>query len=169
MAKIEFMAAVSDNNVIGREGELPWHFAEDLRRFVKFTKKHVIIMGVNTFESLAGPLEDRMNVVISTTENYRGPNLMTFKTFEEALAHFHDEGKVYVIGGQQLFDYVLDRYTVPVINLTRICKHFDGDRFMPKFDFENEEIELIAWSKKLKCKYAFITYRNCTKRRDLND
>ena len=33
MAKISLIAALSENNVIGRDNQLPWNIPEDLKRF----------------------------------------------------------------------------------------------------------------------------------------
>lgn len=42
----KIIAAVSENNVIGIEGKIPWRIPEDLRRFKELTTPHPIIMGL---------------------------------------------------------------------------------------------------------------------------
>jgi dihydrofolate reductase len=47
------------NNVIGRDGELPWRLPEDLKRFKQLTSGKPVIMGRLTYESIGKPLPDR--------------------------------------------------------------------------------------------------------------
>ena len=42
---ISIIAAVAENGVIGRGGQLPWHLSDDLQRFKRLTMGHTIIMG----------------------------------------------------------------------------------------------------------------------------
>jgi dihydrofolate reductase len=48
---ISIIVAASTNDVIGRDGELPWHLPDDLRRFRQLTTGKPIIMGRKTHES----------------------------------------------------------------------------------------------------------------------
>ena len=65
------IVAVSENNVIGRGLEIPWHFKEDLKRFKKLTLNHNVIMGRKTYEAILNrinkPLPQRKNIVMSNT------------------------------------------------------------------------------------------------------
>jgi thymidylate synthase/dihydrofolate reductase len=66
--KIELVAAISKNGIIGLNGTLPWNIPEDLRHFRELTAGHVVIMGHNTWTSLPArvkPLPDRINIVLS--------------------------------------------------------------------------------------------------------
>ena len=73
---IHMIWAQDNNNAIGRDGTLPWHFSEDLKNFKKLTTGSPIIMGRKTWDSLPiKPLPDRRNIVLSSTkkediENY---------------------------------------------------------------------------------------------------
>ena len=49
------IAAVSQNGVIGRQGDLPWRLPEDLKWFKKITMGGILLMGRKTWESLPGP------------------------------------------------------------------------------------------------------------------
>jgi len=48
--RISIIAAVAENGVIGRQGQLPWRLSDDLRRFKQRTMGHTIIMGRRTWE-----------------------------------------------------------------------------------------------------------------------
>jgi len=62
---ISIIAAMSQNNVIGKDNRLPWSVPEDLKAFKEITSGHPVIMGRKTFESLKGSLPNRKNVVLA--------------------------------------------------------------------------------------------------------
>ena len=69
--KLSLIVAVSENNVIGRDGDLPWHLSSDLRRFKRVTMGHVMLMGRKTWESIGRPLPGRTSIVISRQAGYQ--------------------------------------------------------------------------------------------------
>ena len=67
MSTISIIAAIADNNAIGKNQQLLWHLPADMKHFKELTTGHAIIMGRKTFESLPnGPLPERKNVVLTT-------------------------------------------------------------------------------------------------------
>jgi dihydrofolate reductase len=70
---ISIIVAASSNDVIGRDGELPWHLPDDLMNFKRLTTGKPIIMGRKTYESIGRPLPDRQNIVITRNANYEAP------------------------------------------------------------------------------------------------
>ena len=68
---LTIIAAMSENRVIGRAGDLPWRLPDDFKRFKRLTRGHHVIMGRKTFESLpGGALTDRVNLVITRQSGY---------------------------------------------------------------------------------------------------
>ena len=63
--KIVLVAAIGDNSVIGREGQLPWRLKSDLQHFRKLTLNCPVIMGRKTHESIGNLLEGRTNIVLT--------------------------------------------------------------------------------------------------------
>ena len=61
------IVAISENSVIGKNGDLPWKISEDLKWFKKITLGHTLLMGRKTWESLPGALPRRENWVLSST------------------------------------------------------------------------------------------------------
>lgn len=59
------IVAVDRNLAIGKGGSLPWHYSSDMKFFRAQTTGHVCVMGRNTWGSLAKPLPNRLNVVLS--------------------------------------------------------------------------------------------------------
>lgn len=65
--RLSIIAAISENCVIGKDGQIPWHLKDDWRRFKERTLGHVIIMGRKTHESIGRPLSGRTNIVNTRT------------------------------------------------------------------------------------------------------
>ena len=62
---ITIIAAIANNNVLGKDNQLIWHIPADLKRFKRETSGHHIIMGRNCFESIGRPLPKRTNIIIT--------------------------------------------------------------------------------------------------------
>lgn len=66
---ISLIVAASENDVIGRDGALPWRLPKDARRFRELTTGHVVVMGRVTYDSIVAalgrPLPDRASVVVT--------------------------------------------------------------------------------------------------------
>lgn len=60
---MKLIVAVSENGVIGRNGEIPWHVPKDFAWFKAFTTGRIIAMGKNTFKSV-GLLPGRTTIVL---------------------------------------------------------------------------------------------------------
>ena len=56
---LSHIAAISQNKVIGADGDLPWDIPEDMKFFREKTSGHIIVMGRKTFESFPKPLPNR--------------------------------------------------------------------------------------------------------------
>ena len=61
---ISHVVALSNNNVIGVDNNLPWNLKTDLSHFKKYTTNKVIVMGRKTYESIGRPLPNRTNQTI---------------------------------------------------------------------------------------------------------
>ena len=87
---------------IGKNGSLPWHLPDDLKRFKQLTINHPIIMGRKTFESIGRPLPTRENIVLSRQVDYLPSGCVKVSSLAEAFDK--TEGKdVFVIGGENVF------------------------------------------------------------------
>ena len=67
MIVISHVVALSNNNVIGVNNDLPWILKKDLAHFKEYTTNKIIVMGRKTFESIGRPLPNRLNFVVSKT------------------------------------------------------------------------------------------------------
>ncbi|MCH2117225.1 MAG: dihydrofolate reductase [Pirellulales bacterium] len=131
------IVAVSENGVIGRGGDLPWHLSADLRRFKAITMGHTLMMGRKTWESIGRPLPGRQMVILSRQENYRVDGAEVVPDFDKGrqLAEAHGETEVFVIGGAEIYRQALSK--VERLYLTRVHASVEGDTCLPEIAWEN--------------------------------
>ena len=129
---VSLVVAAAKNNVIGRDGELPWHLPDDLRHFKRLTTGKPIIMGRRTFESIGRPLPDRHNIVMTRDPDYTAGDCDVVTSASDALKLAGDDSEVMVIGGGQVYRDFLPR--ADRIYLTRVQAEIDGDTHFPEID-----------------------------------
>ena len=129
---VSLVVAAAKNNVIGRDGELPWHLPDDLRHFKRLTTGKPIIMGRRTFESIGRPLPDRHNIVMTRDPDYAAAGCDVVTSVSDALKLAGDDTEVMVIGGGQVYRDFLPR--ADRIYLTRVQAEIDGDTYFPEID-----------------------------------
>ena len=135
---ISIIVAVSYNNVIGRNGNLPWQVKADLDYFKEITDGHLIVCGRKTHESilkrLGHPLKNRKTIIMTKQSDYEVPkDCVKVSSWEEALKASEGKKKVFVIGGEEIFKIALPYFQK--IYITRINKIVDdGDAFFPKYN-----------------------------------
>ena len=132
MPGVALIAAVATNRVIGAGNRLPWHLAEDLKRFRALTLGHAVIMGRKTWESLPRALPERQNIVVTRQRDYAAAGAEIAGSFAEALALVRRPGPVFCIGGGELYRAALPYATT--LHLTEIARDFDGDAQFPPFE-----------------------------------
>lgn len=136
------IAAVADNNVIGKNNQLPWHLKTDLQRFKKLTENHTIIMGRRCFESIGKPLPNRTNVVVSSNTDLEIPGCIVKPSLQYAAdyANSRYDSTPFIIGGGTLYRQAIN--LVNVLYLTRVHTIIeDGDIFFPELDMSKWDIE----------------------------
>ena len=158
---ITIIAAVANNNVLGKNNELIWHIPADLKRFKKQTSGHHIIMGRKTFESLGKPLPNRVNVIISRNNNFSTPEgCVLVNSLEEALEIAKNDSNPFIIGGAQI--YAEGIKFADKLDLTHVYHDFEGDVFFPEIDMNIwEEIsrEHFEAGEESNYNYSFVSYR----------
>ena len=156
---ITIIAAVAENNELGKDNALIWHLSNDLKRFKRLTSGHHIIMGRKTFESFPKALPNRTNVVITRDLNYTAENAVVVHSLEEAFTIAKHDNQPFIIGGGEIYRQSLD--LADKIELTRVHHSFEADTFFPEIDLTKwEEISSEECFKddKHDYDYTFITY-----------
>ena len=114
----DIIVAVSKNNIIGVNNDIPWNYKEDMSFFKKITtsngKKNIIIMGYNTWISIGRVLPNRINIVINrdakTELDKIKNNLYYSNNFNNLLIKIRNEFpdySVFVIGGEKIYNEAL--------------------------------------------------------------
>lgn len=136
------VAAVADNLVIGRDGELPWDsLPEDKQQYRARIADAPVILGRRTFESMLDDLPGRAQIVLSRTEReYDIETAYHAGSVEEAVDIAASLGAetAYVIGGADvyaLFQPHLDRMV-----LSRVPDEYDGDAYYPEWNPDDWEL-----------------------------
>ena len=68
--QLSIIVAMNKNQVIGKDGALPWHISSDLKNFKKITMGKPILMGRKTHESIGKPLPGRENIILTENKDY---------------------------------------------------------------------------------------------------
>lgn len=132
MRTIVLIAAVAENNALGKENQLVWHLPNDFKRFKELTSGHHIIMGRKTFESFPKPLPNRTHVVITRQKNYAPTGCIVVHNLEDALAICPPNETLYIIGGGEIYQQAL--IYSHKIEITKVHAEFEADTFFPKIN-----------------------------------
>lgn len=135
------IVAVSDNNVIGKNGDMPWHLKTDLQRFKKLTDGHCIIMGRKCYESIGRPLPNRTNIVVSSNQDLIIPGCVVKPSLQFAADYANSKNDLtpFIIGGGTLYRQAIN--LVNYLYLTRVHTTIeDGDTFFPDINMDQWEI-----------------------------
>ena len=135
---ISFVVASDRNNVIGKNGALPWRLPDDMKRVRELTMGKPLIMGRRTYESIGRPLPGRTSIVLTRDPEFHPEGVRVARTPDEALAHAAGAPEVIVFGGAQVFRRFLplaDR-----IYLTVVDADVGGDTY---FDFARTDWRVV--------------------------
>lgn len=134
--RISLIAAVSENNVIGDHGRIPWDLPEDLQHFRTITLGKPIIMGRKTYESIGHPLPKRQNIVITRQKDFIAEGCEVVGSLEDALqVAGKDSEEVFVIGGGEIYREAFPK--ADRVYLTRVHATIEGDAYFPEFHPEH--------------------------------
>ena len=163
--KLSLIAAVSDNGVIGRDGQLPWHVPGDLRFFKRVTMGKPVIMGRRTWESIRKPLPGRTNIVVTRQRDYLAEGAEVVGTLEDALtlatqvATRDGVEELMVVGGEELY-----RLALPVADrlyITEVHVDVQGDARFPTWDrsaWVERRRERMPADDETGTEYSFVVY-----------
>ena len=138
--KIVLVAAIGDNSVIGRDGQLPWRLKSDLQHFRKVTMNRPLIMGRKTLESIGKPLPGRTNIVLTRDLALVARGAVLATSLDAALSFARTDAakrgvdEIMIIGGSDIF-----AATMPMadrLEITHVHASPEGDVQFPPIDPE---------------------------------
>ena len=130
--RISLIVAAAENNVIGRDGDLPWHLPVDLRFFKNTTMGHPVIMGRRTWESFEGGLPGRACIVVTRNQDLELEGASVATSLEGALAEAGNAQDVFIAGGGEIYRMAMEM--ADRIVLTRVHAQINGDATFPTLD-----------------------------------
>ena len=162
MSTITIIAAIANNNALGKDNDLIWHLPADLKRFKKVTSGHHILMGRNTFESIGKPLPNRTTVIITRNLEYKSAGCLVVDSIEKALDVAKNDAQIYIIGGAQIYKQTIASNLVDQLDITQVHHSFEADVFFPEIDpkiWIEISRENFKADEKNKYDYSFISYK----------
>ena len=156
--RISIIVAYAANRVIGKNGGMPWHLSEDLKRFRQITMGHHIVMGRKTWESIGRVLPGRKLIIISRKSGYDVAGAKVVDSLDAAISAARGDSEIFIIGGGEIYALVLpiaDR-----ILATEIDRKYEGDTYFPELDKEiwRETARELPRDDADRFGYSFVTY-----------
>ncbi|HEY7458067.1 MAG TPA: dihydrofolate reductase [Xanthobacteraceae bacterium] len=136
--RLAIVAAVAENGVIGRDGELPWWLPGDLKHFKTLTIGKPVLMGRRTFRSIGRPLPGRSNIVLTHDRTFEAPGVLVARHLADGLMIAADEAErlhadeIMVIGGSALYAETLPR--AERLYITEVHASPPGTTHFPHFE-----------------------------------
>lgn len=131
---LSLIVAISENNAIGKAGDLLCHLPNDLKYFKQQTTGATVVMGKNTFLSLPRrPLPNRRNIVLTRDTNFAYENTEVAHSVEQLQSMLATDENTFIIGGGQVYQQFLT--LVDTLYITHIHHTWeDADTFFPEID-----------------------------------
>jgi len=157
---VTIIAAIAENNALGKDNQLIWHLPADLKRFKKMTLNHVVIMGRKTLESLGKPLPNRTNILVTRDKNYKAEGCVVVNSLKEALeAAAKEDENPFILGGAEIYKQALP--FTDKLDVTFVHHQFDADVFFPEIDkkiWKETSREDFKADENNKYDYSFVTF-----------
>ncbi|EAR00861.1 DfrA [Maribacter sp. HTCC2170] len=155
------IAAVGENNALGKDNDLLWHLPDDFKRFKQLTTGHYIIMGRKTFESFPKPLPNRTHIIITRDENYKveHPECRVVHSLENAIKLTKNDKNPFIIGGGEI--YKQGEKFADKLEITRVHENFNADTYFPEVNeniWKLVESEYHPKNEKHKYDFTYLTY-----------
>ena len=157
---ITIIAAIANNNALGKDNQLIWHLPADLKRFKSITAHHHVIMGRKTFESLGKPLPNRTNIIITRNANYKAKNCVVVNSLQAALEAAKEDENPFILGGAEIYTQAL--LIADKLDLTFVHHNFEADAFFPAIDkkiWKETHRENCKADEKNKFDFSFVTFK----------
>lgn len=135
---IILIAAIAENNALGKNNDLLWHLPKDFKRFKEITSGHHIIMGRKTFESFPKPLPNRTHVIITRQKDFVYEGCIVVQDLETAISVCPKNDTLFIIGGGEIYSQSI--HLADQLDITRVHHSFEADVYFPEIDPEIWEL-----------------------------
>ncbi|HET8942232.1 MAG TPA: dihydrofolate reductase [Rudaea sp.] len=132
MSRITLVAALDRNRAIGRDGAMPWHLSDDLKRFKQLTLDKPVLMGSNTARAIGRALPGRRNLVLTRSTQAPYADQQPVQSIAAAVQLAAGD-ELMVIGGGEVYALALPLAThMHLTWVDTVAEH--ADTFFPQFD-----------------------------------
>ena len=171
------IVAMAPNRVIGYKGEIPWHISNDLKWFKRLTMGipyqralltgkwnvepkddgGILVMGMKTYRKV-GILPGRYHYVLTRDPeklNLPKTDTMKYATFNDVILLSRVSfiwANTWVVGGAEIYSLFMPQ--ILEVFVTHIADEYDGDAFMPDFEYQFPEQDLLKEEKD----YSIVRY-----------
>ena len=101
---VSLIVAHANQNVIGFNGDMPWHLPADLKNLKNLTEGNTIVMGRKTLETVKNRLPNRKNVVLTRNKDFNFDGVEIIHDIEEIEKL---EGKIFIFGGSNVYEQTM--------------------------------------------------------------
>ena len=131
---MKIIVAISENNAIGKAGDLLCHLPNDLKHFKELTTGATVVMGKKTYFSLPRrPLPNRRNIVLTRDITFAQEGVDVAHSIEALQTMLSASEKVFIIGGGEVYRQFMP--LVDQLEITHIHHTWeDADTFFPEID-----------------------------------
>lgn len=163
--QVKLIVAMDEHRGIGKNNDLMWHLATDMKFFKDTTQNQIVVMGRKNYDSIPEkyrPLPNRENAILTRQENFVAPNCTVFNSLEACLEHYKNETErtIFIIGGGQVYKEALDANVLTEMFITYVEARYDAETFFPEFDETEWKSEvLFSHPKDEKNEHAFVVKR----------
>lgn len=157
--KISIIAAIGENNELGKNNDLIWHLPNDLKFFKSVTTGKTVLMGRNTFWSLPKVLPNRTNIVITDMDEDYPKEVVIYNSIEAFLGDYKNtEEEVFIIGGASIYSQFIN--IADKIYLTEVAATCDDAQvYFPQFDKEQYEKDIVGQNEDNGISYKHVLYK----------
>lgn len=156
---ITLIAAIAENNALGKDNQLLWHLPDDFKRFKTVTTGHYIILGRKTFESFPKPLPNRTHVIITRQKDYNHEGCLIVDSLEKAIDICPKNEELFIIGGGEIYKQSID--IADKLDITKVHHSFDADTYFPEINKQKWKLasaEFHSKDEKHPFDFTFETY-----------
>lgn len=160
--KTILIAAIGNQNQLGKDNKLLWHIPEDLAHFKAITSGSPIIMGRKTFQSLPGILPNRKHIVITSKNIGHTHEVSYSNSLYASLKQCKSNkgiNKVFIIGGGQIYKQSLEEELVDEMYISHVDYNGDADTYFPKIKEEDWKKTLVSTHSSTEAEPAWELYR----------
>lgn len=157
MKKITMIAAIGQNNELGKDNKLLWNLPEDLQFFRQQTMGKPIIMGKKTLDSLPRLLPGRLHLVLTHQEVEENDQVKVFRDIDSLVEFIQTlDQEVMVIGGAQVYNQMIALSDKML--LTEVEATTEADVYFPTFDKTEWDCLELCHHQEGDIKYKHLSY-----------